>query len=465
MPQIVTRSSPVRQPATLRPFARLPPTPQPPAAGPAPNPRGGQRHRTARTTLTTPPWPAPQLADADCGGLPLPIHSFCGPVRSARLKPMSDQTTLARQIADLQRRATDLHSNVALASRAFVVELAGTPKSGKSTSVEAIRHFFKRHGFRVHVLTERADQCPIPMKGHLFFNTWCATSTLAELLATVDTPTDLIIVDRGLFDALIWFQTQAKRGELSECELLHIENFLLMDRWKDLFDLVVVLRASAPIALKREHAQRITERPGSIMNSPMLEKLCDAVDDATDHYGKRFKKILVQHTDQGDVRSVNADLVGQILSSFSSFVNPEILVVPRPELQGLLSRSPSAFTPTREARQILDLIDAKGQYLRRTEAEDDPSVIQIVPCGVLSYGERVLLFQRHDRSPKYRLYGKSTIWQGCHVERPLDERTPQEAALAALEARVSRRLFITRQLKSRPVGYTWDSLNQGDERH
>ena len=73
---------------------------------------------------------------------------------------------------------------------------------------------------------------------------------LAELLENVDTKTDIIIADRGLFDALIWFQTQFKRGELSNDELKHIENFLLMDRWKNLFDLVAVLRASATTALR-----------------------------------------------------------------------------------------------------------------------------------------------------------------------------------------------------------------------
>ena len=210
---------------------------------------------------------------------------------------MSEQNPIDEQISDLDRRAAALHSIVELASRAFVVEFAGTPKSGKSTSVEAIRHFFRRYGFNVHVLTERADQCPIPMKGHLFFNTWCATSMLAELLENVETTTDIIIVDRGLFDALIWFRTQAKRGELSAKELTDIENFLLMDRWQNLFDLVAVLRASATTALERENANRITTRPGSIMNISMLETLSEAVGDAVDHYGERFKKIIIKDTD------------------------------------------------------------------------------------------------------------------------------------------------------------------------
>lgn len=116
----------------------------------------------------------------------------------------------------LEQRAKALHDNLlAFASRAFVIEFAGTPKAGKSTSVEAIRHFFTRYDFRVHVLMERASVCPIPMKGHLFFNTWCAATMLAELLANVDTETDVIIVDRGIFDALVWLTLQRQRHEVT----------------------------------------------------------------------------------------------------------------------------------------------------------------------------------------------------------------------------------------------------------
>jgi predicted ATPase len=108
----------------------------------------------------------------------------------------------------LEKLAGTARSHLQFAQRAFVIEFAGTPKAGKSTAVEAIRHFFSRQKFRVHVLAERAALCPIPMKGHLFFNTWCAASMLAELLANVETDTDIIIVDRGIFDALVWLRLQ-----------------------------------------------------------------------------------------------------------------------------------------------------------------------------------------------------------------------------------------------------------------
>src|SRR5579862_398942 len=129
------------------------------------------------------------------------------------------------KITQLEERAKHAHEWLKYASRAFVLEFAGTPKSGKSTAVEAVRHFFSRNQFRVHVLTERAAVCPIPMKGHLFFNTWCACSMIAELLANVDLDTDIIIVDRGILDALVWLQLQHQRGELTIEETNVIETF------------------------------------------------------------------------------------------------------------------------------------------------------------------------------------------------------------------------------------------------
>jgi hypothetical protein len=163
--------------------------------------------------------------------------------------------SLDDEVSALEKKTREVHSHLKFAARAFVIEFAGTPKSGKSTAVEAIRHFFSRQQFRVHVLSERAAQCPIPMKGHLFFNTWCATSMLAELLENIETDTDIIIVDRGIFDALVWLLLQRERGELTDQEAEAIEAFLLLDRWRSLIDLSVVMSVDAEIAMKREVAQ------------------------------------------------------------------------------------------------------------------------------------------------------------------------------------------------------------------
>jgi len=50
---------------------------------------------------------------------------------------------LAARVLAIENQAKMVHDKLLnFASRAFVIEFAGTPKAGKTTSVEAIRHFF-----------------------------------------------------------------------------------------------------------------------------------------------------------------------------------------------------------------------------------------------------------------------------------------------------------------------------------
>jgi thymidylate kinase len=243
---------------------------------------------------------------------------------------------LGEEVQRLEKRATALHDNLLpFASRAFVIEFAGTPKAGKSTSVEAIRHFFSRHDFRVHVLIERASVCPIPMKGHLFFNTWCAATMLAELVANVDTETDIIIVDRGLFDALVWLTLQRQRHEVTADEARVIESFLLLDRWRSLIDLAVVMNVPPDEAMQRENSQRISAKPGSIMNQEVLENIGAAVSRAVREYRPKFGNVIEYQTAGKNVRLSNTNLANEIVSCFEAFLDPEILVIPARELRKL----------------------------------------------------------------------------------------------------------------------------------
>jgi hypothetical protein len=73
-----------------------------------------------------------------------------------------------QEIQMLEQRADAVKNLLPFAPRAFVMEFAGTPKAGKSTAVEAIRHFFTRHGYRVHVLVEASVRLPNPYEGAPF---------------------------------------------------------------------------------------------------------------------------------------------------------------------------------------------------------------------------------------------------------------------------------------------------------
>ena len=373
---------------------------------------------------------------------------------------MSD---LEKAVAKLEARTTELRKLLVYAPRPFVIEFAGTPKSGKSTSVESIRHFLSRQEFRVHVLTERAELCPIPMKGHLFFNTWCAASMLAELLANVETVTDIIIVDRGLFDALIWLSQQEKRGELIPEEARTLEKFLLLKRWRSLIDVVIVMSVSPAEALSRENAQHITQKGGSIMKPEVLDAINTAVSYAIGQYKDQFPAIINHQTTGYSVRESNVALTERLLDHLKQFLDPEILVVPRARIEALPLERGEAFG--REAMgRALDCISSNGSFVHRAAAEEDPNYVQIIPCGMLMHNDMVFLFQRKEKDPKYRLYGKTTIWQGCHVVKQ-DESDIPALLETALLGRISGSLFLSQVFPIESLGYCWDRENPESSRH
>ena len=56
------------------------------------------------------------------------------------------------------------------ARKPVVMEFAGVPKAGKTSTLGQVQAFLKRCGFRVEVVVERASICPIRDKKHASFN-------------------------------------------------------------------------------------------------------------------------------------------------------------------------------------------------------------------------------------------------------------------------------------------------------
>lgn len=364
---------------------------------------------------------------------------------------MSDE---AFRIRELETRAAKLKGLLGLefARRAFVLEFAGTPKSGKSTSVEAVRHFFSRNGYRVHVLAERAAMCPIPMKGHLFFNTWCMASMLAELLANVETETDLIIVDRGLMDSLVWLVMQKNRGEISSEEATSFERFALLPRWTSLIDLALVMYVDPKEALDRERKQRIATKDGSIMNTSTLETISESVSQAVELYSKSFKKLLSHDSTGSTVRSYNIKIIEEILDQFEEFLDPKILVVERDVLVRSCVPAIGCFGET-EVQRIMGLIQHKSSVIRRSEAESNTDLVQIISCSMITQGTNVFIFERHNKDSKSLYYGKLTLWYGSHIaEGP---GAPFDGVLKAGRDRVNEALFLGQNLSFEPIGFCW----------
>ncbi len=199
------------------------------------------------------------------------------------------------------------------------------------------------------------------------------------------------------------------------------------------------------------------------MNPDVLKGITQSVAKAIDQYGSRFRGIINHPTTGQNVKQSNIELAGRVLEFLENFLNPEILVVPKREIEALPLENGGSFGGI-AVEKALKCISASGCFMRRATAESDPAYVQIVPCGLLTYENRVFLFQRKESDPKSRLYGRTTIWQGCHVPRQGVLDMPDLLKTTLLN-RISGSLFLSRVFPIEPLGYCWDRDNENSNRH
>lgn len=174
------------------------------------------------------------------------------------------------------------------------VEFSGTPKSGKSNCIDIVTHFFRRAGFRIHAPSEGASKrTPYYLKQDLVaFNTWSASYALQHVLQGLHSPDnyDLAILDRGLFDALAWFELLQLKGDITVKERDQVQAFLCIDDWRNLIDLVLLITTDPETSLKRENQDTLTSEEGRAMNPETLQQLNTAYDSVKKRYSTEFSE-------------------------------------------------------------------------------------------------------------------------------------------------------------------------------
>lgn len=169
--------------------------------------------------------------------------------------------------------------------RAFIVEFAGMPKAGKSSAIENIRHFFS-HGYKVKIADETSNfnhpanryqvytpaegvslRTPSVLKGDgIDYNTWAGAYGVHELIqASHDTHNDLVILDRGPWDAGCWLEYWKYRNSTENMNSEYVDeiaNFFQLKFWVSRSDFHVVLTVDPSEAANREQESRLIRHSG-----------------------------------------------------------------------------------------------------------------------------------------------------------------------------------------------------------
>jgi hypothetical protein len=139
------------------------------------------------------------------------------------------------------------------------------------------------------LVDEQAECCPVPSKDNPHFNIWTTCSTICRIVEARYSGADIVLIDRGIFDALCWLEWYRERG-LPAVESDVYESVLRASRFAtDLIDLVVVMIVDPAQALRRDSAGQPRSEPGTIMNARTLEAINHSIGTVAERCGGDFR--------------------------------------------------------------------------------------------------------------------------------------------------------------------------------
>lgn len=331
----------------------------------------------------------------------------------------------------------------------IVIEFAGLPKAGKTTCLNQVQAFLKRCGFRAEVVIERASVCPIRDKKNYNFNIWTACTTLSQILEKTQSPPraddpDILILDRGLFDAICWLTMMEGLARLRKREREIIERFLLIEDWRKRLSGVVLMTADPEDSLEREKGYLMVEAEGSIMNVEVLQQMKDIIDETANRLKEKFQlfQVNTSSAELKDNPKKTCEVVADIVVNWiEEHLQEDILSLPKAALIKIFDGK--QCLEVSGAKKLADAFTKSGDFRPRTKVEEDALRVQALPVVVVrNRSGDVLRLRRRESFEENPLHQKVVIWAGGHVRKEDDLNGSALLLCACRELQEELRLSI-----------------------
>ena len=374
-------------------------------------------------------------------------------------------------LQDRAERAASLFAKKA--RKPLVIEFAGVPKAGKTTTLAHVQTFLKRCGFRTDVVVERASVCPIRDKKHANFNVWTACTTLVQILEKTQNPPksddpQILFLDRGLFDSICWMTMMEQVSRIRKEERELIQRFLTIDDWRKRITAVFVMLASPSDAMNREQGVLpVRGASGSIMNEETLNQMRTVIQRCIKQLSRDFHIVSID-TSSGETRGNpkrTTEIVAEAILCFvERHVNEKILCCPKDLV--------TSFFPDRcyignaDVPALTEVFLGSNAVFRpRDEVEEDASVVQALPIVIVRNADGdVLRLRRREKTIDNPLHDKIVIWAGGHVRCEDADNGDPLVHCAVRELEEELRLQVEPS-SLRLVGATYFSNGERTSRH
>lgn len=207
----------------------------------------------------------------------------------------------------------------------YVIEFTGTPRTGKTTLINNLHDFFKKAGFSVEVLEEfttskkyQKEIYPIlKNKYKNVINTEIPKYVLKQLEETVNNNPDIIIVDRSLFDRLIWVDRLYLKNGMTDIEYEDYKK-LYIPLIKEKIDIVISTYTDSITALKRDYQANLSLERRNFLNEANVNEYNTSLLNMKKLSKKENINFYLFDTTAKTQRKISIEIAGTILSDMRS---------------------------------------------------------------------------------------------------------------------------------------------------
>ena len=207
----------------------------------------------------------------------------------------------------------------------YVIEFTGTPRTGKTTLINNLYDFFMKKGFTVDVLEEfttskkyKNEIYPLLKdKSKNIINTEIPKYVLNQLEESIKNMKDIIIIDRSLFDRLIWIdRLYIKQGITKEEYYNFKEKYIPLIKEK--INIVISTYTDSITSIKRDYHTNLSLEERRFLNELNINEFNKSLFNMQELSKKENINFHLYDTTNKKQREISFEIIDTILNDMKN---------------------------------------------------------------------------------------------------------------------------------------------------
>ena len=246
-------------------------------------------------------------------------------VKDIIFKDSVDEYNLLKNIHYRKEEVFKL-KNVLSKKKPYVIEFTGTPRTGKTSLINNLKDFFKKKGFRVCIIEEfttslkyKTQIYPIlKNKSKNVVNIEIPKYVLKDLDDAINRKYDIIIVDRSLFDRLIWVDRLFLKKGMSDEEYNEYKSTYI-PLIKEKINIIVSLYTDSLTCLKRDYHANLSLENRTFLNEDNVNEYNKSLLNMEKLSIKENINFKMFDTTNKNQREISFEVIDSILSDMKKY--------------------------------------------------------------------------------------------------------------------------------------------------